>query len=66
MCTGTGEELKLVWCNEGSQTRVHNVALAVQLSNGQYTDGSNGEFAGGVQLEASKLQFLLFTLMIWC
>ena len=55
-----GKNSDVVGCNKGSETRVHDVTLAVQLSNGQYTEGSKGELPGGVQLEINELQFLLF------
>ena len=58
MCMGTGEELRVVWCSKGCETEVYDVTLAVQPSNGQHSERGKGEF--GVQLEGSKVQFLLF------
>ena len=38
MCMGTGEELRVVWCSEGCETGVYDVTVAVQPSDGQYSE----------------------------
>ena len=39
---------------------MHNVTLAIQLRNGQHSEGGKGELSGWGELEENKVQFLLF------
>ena len=50
----------VVWSRAGSEARLCNVPMAVQVVHGQYGEGSYGEkFVGGVQMEATTVQLLL-------
>ena len=61
MCTGTREELRVVWCSEGRETV--GCTMSPWLFN-LVMDNTVREvresFQGGVQLEGNEVQFLLF------